>query len=154
MGFDALKAKPDAAKAWFAAEWECPTKGDYYRNFVEAMGGHGGGTAAPASGAPAMPAMNVDYFYFAQCLKDETMGESIARAYQAANVGGKHPLVVHVNGAFHSDFALGTAERAQRRLPKQRVVVISMLPVPNLDTVAPDKKERKRADYLVYTIKP
>jgi hypothetical protein len=82
------------------------------------------------------------------------MGESVARAYQAAvALGAKDPLVVHFNGAFHTDFAEGTAARAMRRLPGKRVVVITILPVDTLDTISPDKTDRKRADYLVYTIK-
>jgi hypothetical protein len=40
-----------------------------------------------------------------------------------------------------------------RRLPGKRVAVISIQPVEDLDKLAPDATERKRADYLVYTIK-
>ena len=34
----------------------------------------------------------------------------------------------------------------------KRIVVLSIVPGPNLDTLAPSKDQRKRADYLVYTI--
>ncbi len=81
------------------------------------------------------------------------MAESVARAYDIAAGAGKHPLVVHFNGAFHSDFAEGTAARTKRRLPGKRVIVMTMLPVEDLDAVSPNRAERKRADYLVYTIK-
>jgi hypothetical protein len=64
----------------------------------------------------------------------------------------KGPLV-HYNGAFHSDFGLGTAERARRRLPGKRIVIISMLPVADLDTLQPEGEELQRADYLVFTVK-
>ena len=40
-------------------------------------------------------------------------------------------------GAFHSDFGQGTAERVRRRLPGRRVAVVSVLPVKDLDTLAP-----------------
>jgi hypothetical protein len=66
---------------------------------------------------------------------------------------GVTPLVVHFNGAFHTDFGEGTAERARRRLPGTHIVVVSVLPVASLDTIAPDRTERKRADYLVFTVK-
>jgi uncharacterized iron-regulated protein len=92
-------------------------------------------------------------FYFSQCLKDETMAESIAQAHAEGSRDGKRPLVVHFNGAFHSDFGQGTASRAKRRLPGKRIVVLSVLPVKDLDGLAPDGTERKRADYLVYTTK-
>ena len=91
----------------------------------------------------------VERFYLAQCLKDETMAESIARVRAASGV-----LVVHVNGAFHSDFGDGVPEQVQRRLPQARLVVISILPVDDLDAVAPTADDRKRADYLVYTLAP
>ena len=89
----------------------------------------------------------VERFYLAQCLKDETMAESLARARAA---GG--PLVVHVNGAFHSDFGDGVPERVRRRLPKMRLAVISIIPVDDLDVVALTGADRNRADYVVFTL--
>jgi hypothetical protein len=41
----------------------------------------------------------------------------------------------------------------RRRLTGRRVTIVSLLPVENLDTVAPAPADLKRADYLVYTIK-
>ena len=150
LGWDALATKSDAEKKWFAADRQCPVDDDYFVRFAEAMGEH------PTSGAPDAATddarakrAGLERFYFAQCLKDETMGESVAQAVLAAK---KAPLVVHVNGAFHSDFHEGTAARAARRLPGRRIVVISILPIDRLDAVtAPDKAEQKRADYLIYT---
>ena len=54
-------------------------------------------------------------------------------------------LVVHVNGAFHSDFGQGTAERVRRRLNGRRVVVVSVLPVKDLDALAPAGEDLARA---------
>ena len=62
--------------------------------------------------------------------------------------------MVHFTGAFHSDFGAGAAERVRRRLPSKRVVVISILPVENLDTLAPQGDDLKRADFLIFTVKP
>ena len=90
----------------------------------------------------------VNRMYFAQCLKDETMAESIARAWQPGR------LVVHYNGSFHSDFRRGTAARVRRRLPDAKTSVLTVVPVANLDTVDPASSERKRADYLIYVLKP
>jgi uncharacterized iron-regulated protein len=138
-GLGALDAKSDVEKAWFAADRQCPDGDDYFHRFAEAMGQHPGDAG-------------VQNFYLAQCLKDETMADSIARAYAAGETGEIGPLVVHINGAFHSDFHEGTAARVQRRLPDKRVVVISMLPVADLDAIAPAGDDLKRGDYLVYTL--
>jgi hypothetical protein len=61
-------------------------------------------------------------------------------------------LVVHYNGAFHSDFGLGTAERARERTPHAKVVVVTALPVKELDRLEPSKEDRKRANYLIYVL--
>ncbi|MEZ5317194.1 MAG: ChaN family lipoprotein [Vicinamibacterales bacterium] len=144
-GLGVLAGKPDAERGWFARDLQCPLDGEYFDRFGQAMGGH------PAEGQTvAAQRQMVERFYQAQCVKDETMAESIAGAYTAAAAGAKRPAVVHVNGAFHSDFHLGTAERVRRRLPAQRVVVVTMMPVANLDTIAPTDDDRRRADYLVH----
>jgi len=151
-GLDVLSSKTSEERQWFAKDLQCPLDDDYFKRFGEAMGDHPAGGATDTT-AVASARQTLERFYFAQCLKDETMGESIALAYAAGAAGGKPPLVIHFNGAFHSDFGEGTAERARRRLPGKRIVVLSMLPVANLDTIAPDAQERRRAEYLVYTIK-
>ncbi|MEI6245555.1 MAG: ChaN family lipoprotein [Acidobacteriota bacterium] len=140
-GFAALEPKTAAERKWFAADLQCPTGGDeYYLKFLEAMGTH--------------PDASADRFYFAQCVKDETMGESIADSYAAGSIGGKRPLIVHVNGAFHSDFHYGTVSRVQRRLPGKRIAVVTVVPVDNIETETPDAEDRRRGDYLVYTPAP
>jgi uncharacterized iron-regulated protein len=75
----------------------------------------------------------------------------VARAVTART--GKAGPVVHFTGSFHTDFGAGTAERTRRRLPGLRVTIVSMLPVADLDTVAPGGEDLKRAEYLVYTLK-
>jgi uncharacterized iron-regulated protein len=150
-GFAALDSKSESERKWFAKERQCPTADEYFKRFVEAMGDHPGSPGAPPSKDNSKREMS-ERFYFAQCLKDETMAESIAEAYTAGAAGGKKPLVVHFNGAFHSDFGQGTAARTRRRLPGKEIAVVSVLPVKDLDALAPDGNDRKRADYLVYTI--
>jgi uncharacterized iron-regulated protein len=118
-----------------AREPQCPTSGSYYDRFRAAMGAHAGDTAN---------------FYFAQCVKDETMGESVADTFQ--KTPGR-AAIVHFDGAFHSDFGEGTAESARRRMPGRRIAVVSILPVADLDTAKPADGDLKRADYLIYTIK-
>jgi uncharacterized iron-regulated protein len=130
-----------------ARELPCPASGEYYERFLDAMGGH------PPSGDPAAPDIQQknDRFYLAQCLKDETMAESIADTFQKG--AAAHATIVHVNGAFHSDYAQGTAAASRRRLPGRRIAVVSVLPVDDLDHVQPDEDDLKRGDYLLYTLK-
>jgi uncharacterized iron-regulated protein len=134
VGKKGMAAIEGVDRAFASRELECPTKGDYFDRFAAAMGNHAG--ASPN-------------FYFAQCVKDETMGESVAEAFH------KTPgrvTIVHVNGAFHSDFGLGAAESARRRMPGRRIAVVSVLPVQDIDAAKPSDEDLKRADYLVYTI--
>ena len=136
-------------RAYAARDLECPHD-NYFAHFAKAMGGmpsHAGSSTAQSA---ADKAATIERTYLAQCLKDETMSESVATAF---TVAPPRVLVVHVNGAFHSDYGLGTAERVKRRLPGKRIVVVSFVPVHNLD--APDgKSQRTLADFIVYTLGP
>jgi uncharacterized iron-regulated protein len=145
-GKDALASLPEVDRPFIARDLQCP-RDDYFTRFVESMGGH------PTAGqdTAAADATNERY-YWSQCLKDETMAESIAAAFQKQD--GRPGAIVHYNGAFHSDFGLGTAERVRRRLPGRRVMIVSMLPVDDIDVVDPSDEDLKRADYLVYTVRP
>ena len=136
-----------ADRRFAAADVQCATSGSYYDRFVKLMKEHPpSGDASSVDGRA-----KADRFYLAQCLKDETMGESIADAFQQGT--NRRASVVHFNGAFHSDFGDGTAQSARRRLPGRRVIVVSILPVDDIDVRLPDTEDLKRADYLVYTTK-
>jgi uncharacterized iron-regulated protein len=142
IGVDSL---PAADRALIAAQLDCP-QDKYYERFKATMGdmtGHG--QKITKEEAAAM----VRRFYDAQCVKDETMGEAIA------NARATYPdaVIVHVNGAFHSDFSMGTVDRAERRMPRARSAVVSFVPVENLDT-ADGTKIRKQGDFIVFTLKP
>lgn len=145
-GWAALDTVPDAHRRWWAARRECAPEGEYFRRFAQVMGGHGGhGAPADTADARAM----VERFYQAQCIKDETMAESIVRARQA----WPGWTVVHFNGAFHSDHRLGTVERLARRLPDARIAVVAVVPVP--DPAAADPAEHAgRGDYVVFVPAP
>ena len=123
-----------ADRAFAAREMHCPTSGAYYDRFTAAMGNHAGAGSN---------------FYFAQCVKDETMGESVADAFKTTT---GRVTIVHVNGAFHSDFGGGAAESARRRMPGRRIAVVTVLPVADLDTLKPEGDDLDRADYLLYTL--
>jgi uncharacterized iron-regulated protein len=147
-GREAIDQLPGEDRPFIATDLQCPEDA-YFERFAKTMGSH----PAPNQTPEQQRAMTVRY-YWSQCLKDETMAESIVSAFTSANEGSESRRpVVHYNGAFHSDFGLGTAERVRRRLPGKRVVVISMLPVESLDVLEPSGEDLQRADYLVYTVK-
>jgi len=165
MGLTALDTLTPADRAWAAADIQCP-RDAYFDRFAAEMNGHqaspGDKNAAPGQAkAPGEPKTAVEKkaltpaeletterYYFSQCVKDETMAEAIAGAFARND---RKP-VVQMTGAFHSDFRQGTAERVQRRLPDRRLAVVSILPVKDLDTLAPAGDDLKRADFLLYTI--
>ena len=140
---------PSAERTFAARMFNCPHD-DYFDRFASTMGDMSGhGASAKAQSEQEKKAM-LERVYQAQCVKDETMGESIAIAYAAAQPRG---LVVHVNGSFHSDYRLGTAERAQRQLPGKRIVVVSFVPIADLDS-ADGAAQKKLGDYVVFTLAP
>jgi uncharacterized iron-regulated protein len=176
QGLDAARSAPEADRKLVAADFSCPID-DYYKRFVEAMNS-GHPMAHQKASADNDKQSNekqadkkqeeenralMERFYQAQCAKDETMAESIANAFKTASpatpASGQQlapqgsPLVVHFNGAFHSDYRLGTAARVVRRMPKSNVKVISIVPVDDLDTVNVEEY-RKRGDYILFTLKP
>ena len=144
-GRPAIDALVSGDRPLAARDLQCP-RDKYFDRFAEQMGNH------KTPGAPgSTDAAATERYYWAQCVKDETMAESIAAA--VAKQTARPGAVVHVTGSFHSDFGAGTAERARRRLEGRRVALVSLMPVESLDTLAPGDDDRKRADYLVYTLR-
>lgn len=161
-GLAAARPDSESERKLVAAEFSCPMD-DYFKRFAEAMGkGHPGAHQKQEDEKQTDKKREeerravIERFYYAQCVKDETMAESIAKALDAqgtqSNAQGG-PLVVHFNGAFHSDYRLGAASRTIRQAPKSNVKVISVVPVENLDAINPDEY-RKRGDYVIFTLKP
>jgi uncharacterized iron-regulated protein len=123
---------------------QCPLD-KYYERFAETMGAHPGPGADQKSEEEKRA--TTERYYLAQCLKDETMAESIASAFELQS--GRPGTIVHYNGSFHTDFGTGV----RRRLPGRRVAIVSMMPVEDIDTITPDAEDLQRAEYLVYTVK-
>lgn len=145
-GWAALDTVPDARRRLYAAQRACEPEGEYFRRFGEAMGGMDGhGARQDSAAARAM----LVRFYQAQCLKDETMAESIVRARQA----WPGWMVIHYNGGFHSDHRLGTVERLARRLPSARIAVVAVVPVPDVAAADP-AAHAGRGDYVVFVPAP
>jgi len=143
-GRPAVDALSAADRRFAASDLHCPHDA-YFDRFAGQMGEHGSGSSGTGSEGPT------ERYFWAQCVKDETMAESIAAA--SARQEGRPGVIVHVTGSFHSDFGDGTGERVRRRLQGRRVAIVSIVPVDDLDNLAPAGNDLKRADYLVYTVK-
>src|SRR5262245_765970 len=110
-GLDAARSGSESERKLVASEFSCPLD-DYFKRFAEAMGkGHPGAHQKQADEKQTDKKQEeerratLERFYHAQCVKDETMAESIANALGAPGTqsSAQGPLVVHFNGAFHSD---------------------------------------------------
>ena len=144
-GLAALDTLTPTERTWAARDIQCPE--DAYRaRFMESMRGHSAG-GAPSSPGDTLPSAVATRFYLAQCVKDETMAESIvaARERRPGNA-----IVVHYDGAFHSDYRQGTVDRVRRRAPAVRLAVITAVPV--VDQAAATLSDHKdRADFILFT---
>lgn len=155
QGLAAIDALPEAERKMTAAQFQCPFD-DYFKKFSGVMNSHPSGD--PKSGQKdqkkeaEMRAMT-EKFYFAQCVKDETMAESISTHFDQIKNSPTKSVIVHYNGSFHSDDKLGTASRLIRRQSKAKVKVVSIVPVNDLDSIKPDEF-RKRGDYVIFCLQP
>lgn len=143
-GLSALDTLPARDRPFVAAQNSCP-RDDYFTRFQGVMGdmsGHG------MQLSPEQLSAMVGRMYEAQCVKDEAMGEAVATAMAEHNT-----LVIHANGAFHSDFRLGTVERVRRRAPRAELIVVTFAPVKDLDA-ANGREKRKMGDFVVFTLDP
>lgn len=113
----ALFSEEDAA---FAAEENHAASAGYRKRFAAVMKNLDGD--------------RLEHMYEAQCLKDDTMAESIHRFLEA------HPerkRVYHVNGSFHSAFHYGTVHALAARRADAAIAVVTCVSVDNPATVDP-----------------
>jgi len=149
VGIAMLDTLPATDRAMIARELSCP-RDKYFERFAESMKTHSAGGGPPSAKDSADAAVMTIRFYEAQCIKDETMGESIAAAHAKA---GRGAIVVHFNGAFHTDMGLGTTARARRRMPNASTLVVTAVPVDDVAR-ADATAFADRADYVILTPKP
>ncbi len=109
-------------------------KGKYRDRFIATM--EANGTHGDAGNTELY-----ELLFFAQCMKDDTMAESIVQYME------RYPKykVLHFNGDFHSREYLGTVERLARRNKKLKIAVIS----PSAENVPLPAKPKKVANYLL-----
>ncbi|WP_245189410.1 ChaN family lipoprotein [Lunatimonas salinarum] len=131
-GLSALQALPKASRSWIVRLPLDTLRPAYQRKFDEAMGGHGHG-------------MGPSVFH-AQLLRDATMAESIWHTWKK----DRKTRILHLNGRFHSDYRLGTAEELSRLNKRIKVFTISAFPADDYDD--PDWATYKGiADLIILT---
>lgn len=86
-----------------------------------------------------MPPQRLAAVYAAQCLKDDKMAESIA-AFADAH---QNMQILHINGCFHSDAHLGTAQKLEALRPELKIAVITPLE-------RKQKGEKPAGDFVVW----
>jgi hypothetical protein len=132
-----------------ASDLQCPHD-DYYTRFAETMGTHP--AASSGSGAAASAADTAtERYYWAQCMKDETMAESIAKAFAKARRDVPDPSCTY--GCVPLRLRRGhggTRPPPPCRPPRHHRHRDSR---DSLDDLSPDSDDLKRADYLIFTIK-
>ncbi|MBS1797686.1 MAG: ChaN family lipoprotein [Acidobacteria bacterium] len=109
-GRDSLNALSSEAKKWLAPLPFSAASEAYTNKFKALMG----------KSPEAM--MGIDKIMDSQALWDATMSFSVGEYLKSV----KNSLVVHLNGAFHTENRLGTAEQLLKFRPKARVLVVTI----------------------------
>ena len=141
-GLAGLESLTAAEKPLVADSITAPFGDAYQKKFFATM------TEMGASHGPAMDVSRLRSIYEAQCLRDDTMAETIVQALDLGHV------VYHVNGSFHSDGGMGTAARTLFKRPLgTRLALVKVVPVPDVRTADPAPLKAE-ADYLVFVPAP
>jgi uncharacterized iron-regulated protein len=109
-GRESLDALSPEAKKWLAPLPYNQASQKYSDKFKALMGGS------------AESNMGINKILDSQTLWDTTMAFSIAEFLKA----NKNPLIVQLNGSFHSENRLGTAEQLLNYRPKTKVLVVTI----------------------------
>lgn len=129
QGPDSLRSLPQVAlKSWLPPLPFPAASEGYAAKFNRFMGG---GAAAQAGAHGGLHLLE------AQTLRDASMAYAISEYLKR----GRDPLVVQVNGTFHSEERMGVPEQLARYRSKSRAVVVTIVPAdtfPNFDaTLSP-----------------
>ena len=146
-----LSALPKTARGWLPPLPVAPASSAYAEKFAAFMREGAAQAGAPAPkpgeapnphGAQGGPAFLLD----AQNLRDASMAHAIAERLRQ----GSRPLVVHVNGKFHSEGRMGVPDQIARYRKKARVLVVTLLPGDGFDAAS----MAKLGDFIVLTGTP
>lgn len=124
-GFAVLDTLPAKEKAWIAPlpiAYDAELPG--YKKMIEMMGGHGGENLPKA-----------------QAIKDATMAHFMLKYYQPGS------LLIHYNGAYHSDFYDGLNWYLKRQNPALKIVTISTVSQKDIHKLSAE--HLGRADFII-----
>lgn len=133
-GRESLNGLSSEAKKWLAPLPYNQASEQYSNKFKALMGG------SPESN------MGLNKILDSQSLWDATMSFSIAEFLKK----NKKPLVVHLNGAFHTENRLGTAEQLLKYRPKAKILVVTIR-YENDFTVFDKTKHENLGDFVILT---
>jgi uncharacterized iron-regulated protein len=133
-GRDALNGLSATAKSWLAPLPYGEPSQTYGDKFKELM-----------KGAPE-GAGRIENILASQSLWDATMAFWVSEYLKKQ----KNPLVVHLNGGFHTESRLGTVEHLLRYRPKTRVLVVTFKSDKNFTTFDRAKSENL-GDFVILT---
>ncbi len=132
-------------KEWIAAAITSPDD-EYKKAFMATM------MVNDSEGHPMMANNNsLELMYLAQCLKDDTMAESIVMALKSRPKGKAR--LIHFNGDFHSRAFMGTVSRVKQALPKLKIAVITPIYHPQWQNIY-TKEDKQAGTYLIYLPEP
>lgn len=137
QGKDALKALPETERSYFAQKLMV-LDDQYKAEFLKTM------QQTTMHGMPGMPDM-YENMYIAQCLKDDTMAESISQAVRQ-NPG---KTVIHYNGDFHSRAGLGTAQKLKLMQPRLKIKIITPTYIAAQSAYKWDKSLKTEGDFIL-----
>lgn len=103
----------DTEKSYLPGQHSFPD-GAYKERFFTTLG---------SANSMNIPQQRLLPMYKAQCLKDDTMAESIFHAWKNT----PQRLIFHVQGEFHGSYNLGTAEKLQKLSPTLQIAVLTPL---------------------------
>jgi uncharacterized iron-regulated protein len=144
QGFDEALASYTPAERPFLALESTHPKDAYWERFLSFMGGEGSG-----GHGGAMDEEKVFAFYKSQCMKDDTMAESIAR-YREAHPGQQ---VISYTGSFHVDYRFGLPARFEARRGADRTALVVLRPAAVWRAADP-LAEPGVADFVVFVPSP
>ena len=145
LGRESLADLPAQAKAFLPPLPYAEASADYGAKFTKVME-ESRKKAAESKTAVPQGEMNIPRALATQSLWDAGMSFSIAQ--HLTRQPGRR--VVHVNGGFHTEQHLGTAEQLLRYRPGVKAMVVTMLPskqFPNFDSEA----MRGKGDFVIVT---
>lgn len=109
-GRETLEKLSPEAKQWLAPLPYAQPSEQYSKKFTALMGGMGGDNHG------------INKILDSQALWDATMAFSVSEFLKKQ----KNGLVVHLNGSFHTENRLGTAEQLLKLNPKLKILVVTM----------------------------